>query len=127
MYLAMATGYAVSLVPLQGGGEVHMFWGRYVDWLITTPLLLFELALFADADRDVIATLVGLDAFMIATGLIAGFTKVPAYRYLWWIVSTGAFLVVLYGIVSTLTDSAQGLSPTARDDFGTLRNLLAGV
>lgn len=127
MYLAMATGYGVSLVELTTGGEVHMFWARYVDWLITTPLLLFELATFADADRDTIATLVGLDAFMIATGLIAGFTKIPAYRYLWWIVSTGAFLVILYGVLSTLPESAKGLSPDARSDFGTLRNLLAGV
>ena len=109
-----------------GGGDVSRD-GDRVRGFFTTPLLLIDLALLAGASRNQIATLVGLDAFMIATGLIAGFTKIPAYRYLWWIVSTGAFLVILYGVLSTLPESAKGLSPDARSDFGTLRNLLAGV
>lgn len=37
---------------------------------ITTPLLLLDLALLVDADRETIPGLVGADALMIGTGLI---------------------------------------------------------
>jgi bacteriorhodopsin len=125
MYLAMALGYGVTDIQLLGGDEQLVFWARYADWLVTTPLLLFDLALFAGADRETIATLVGLDVYMIVTGAIGAFSKAPTERYIWWLVSTGAFLGVLYVVFARLgaDASARGVA----SEFSTLRNLLVGL
>jgi bacteriorhodopsin len=45
-YLAMATGASSTI--LDDGREFYYF--RYIDWLITTPLLLLDLALLALAN-----------------------------------------------------------------------------
>jgi bacteriorhodopsin len=125
-YLTMATGYSVTIIELTSGDSQLVFWGRYVDWLLTTPLLLFDLALLAGADRDTIATLMGLDADMIVTGMIAAFEADPAYRYVWWMVSTGAFLYILYIVFVDLPRIADAnLSGDLRGTFGTLKNMLA--
>ena len=79
-YLAMALGYGATIIDLSAiGGESEqlIYWARYTDWLFTTPLLLYDLALLAGADRNTIATLVGLDVMMILTGLVATLTVNP--------------------------------------------------
>jgi bacteriorhodopsin len=61
-YFAMVTGFGVTTVDVAASmGETRIYWARYVDWLITTPLLLIDLCLLAGADRDTIYTVVGLD------------------------------------------------------------------
>jgi bacteriorhodopsin len=91
--------------------------------VFTTPLLLFDLALLAGANRNTLATLVGLDVFMILTGVIAALETTPAYRILWWGISTGALLALLYILVGTLSEQARGKSPEVAKLFTTLRNL----
>lgn len=124
MYFAMATGFGVANVTLSGGEELPIYWGRYVDWLFTTPLLLLDLALLANADRETIYTLIGLDVFMIATGLIGAFAAQPVYRIAWWGISTAALLVLLYVLVSTLKTAAPSQSDSARSLTNTLKNML---
>lgn len=63
-YLAMALGYGVTEVMVDGETKV-IYWARYTDWFFTTPLLLLDLGLLAGATRNELATLVGLDAAMI--------------------------------------------------------------
>jgi bacteriorhodopsin len=41
-YLTMTTGATAGLVE----GRIF-YWGRYIDWVIATPLLLLDLALLA--------------------------------------------------------------------------------
>ncbi|WP_129113293.1 bacteriorhodopsin [Halegenticoccus tardaugens] len=126
MYLAMATGFGLTEVTVNGQA-LEIYWARYADWLFTTPLLLLDLALLAGANRNTIATLVGLDVFMIATGAIATFTTVASYRILWWGISTGALLVLLYVLVGTLSEQARTKSGEVRSLFGTLRNLVIAL
>ncbi|WP_243700360.1 bacteriorhodopsin [Halorussus pelagicus] len=125
MYLAMALGFGVSRITLAGGQEQLVFWGRYADWAVTTPLLLLDLALFAGADRETIGTLLGLDVFMIVTGFFAASSAQPANRYLWWAVSSGAFVVILYVIFAKLPTFANSYGTDRASSFGNLRNLLA--
>jgi bacteriorhodopsin len=127
MYVAMATGFGVTSIELITGESQEVFWARYVDWLFTTPLLLLDLALLAKADRETIGSLMAIDAFMIAAGLVGAFTAEPVYRYLWWTISTGAFVVILYGLFASLPDYAKRHSAERSDKFETMRNLLAGV
>lgn len=122
MYLLMATGFGLTQVQV-GDRALDIYWARYADWVFTTPLLLFDLALLAGANRNTIATLVGLDVFMIVTGTIAAFEQVAAYRILWWGVSTGALLVLLYVLVGTLSEQARAKSGEVAQLFSRLRNL----
>lgn len=123
MYLLMATGFGLTEVTV-GNEMLDIYWARYADWVFTTPLLLFDLALLAGANRNTIATLIGLDVFMIVTGVIAAFESTASYRILWWGISTGALLVLLYILVGTLSEKAQQKSAEVSQLFGQLRNLI---
>ncbi|TQQ81338.1 rhodopsin [Halonotius terrestris] len=124
MYFAMATGFGLTEVELLDGTVLDIYWARYTDWLFTTPLLLLDLALLANADRETIYTLIGLDVFMIATGLIGAFAQEAIWRIVWWGISTGALLVLLYVLVGTLSEAAPSQSDAARSLTSTLKNLL---
>ncbi|MBC5991947.1 bacteriorhodopsin [Pontibacter sp. SD6] len=56
-----------------GGQQVHF--ARYLDWVITTPLLLLSLALtgklITRKEGWLIGTMMGTQAIMILTGLVA--------------------------------------------------------
>ncbi|MFT4884442.1 MAG: bacteriorhodopsin [Natronomonas sp.] len=128
-YLSMALGFGLTTIEV-GGEELPIYWARYTDWLFTTPLLLIDLGLLAGASRNQITTLVGLDVLMIGTGAIATLTSngvllgAAGDRLIWWGVSTGLLLVLLYFLFSTLTQEAERLSPDAQSTFKTLRNLV---
>jgi len=92
-YLAMAFG--------QGGWQLggRTFWyARYLDWSVTTPLLLLGLAMTAlhgvHRRPGLVAALLGADVLMILTGLFSGLSDDPTHRFAWFLVSTGAFLAV---------------------------------
>ena len=84
----MATG--AGMIILDDGRRFYYF--RYIDWLVTSPLLLLNLALLALArpgrNIGLIAGFIGLDIFMVLTGLAAGS-------------STSAFGTVVFFIIST--------------------------
>jgi len=137
-YLAMATGFGViDLAPfIEGKEELLIYWPRYTDWVLTTPLLLYDLALLAGADRNTIATLVGLDVMMILTGLVATLTIAPVdalgmdaegHRLIWWGVSTGFFLVLIFYLFRGLSDRAAELTGETKSTFNTLRYLIVAI
>jgi len=110
-YFAMATGYGLTEVVV-AGEAIDVYWARYADWLFTTPLLLLDLALLAGADRNTVATLIGLDIGMIVTGLVAALVTVSrAARVAWWGISCGFFLVLLGFLVSRLSANRRPTSP----------------
>lgn len=81
VYLTMAAGATTSLV-----GDRSFYRSRYVDWVVTAPLLLLDLALLTLAnwrrEINLIATpLVGLDVFMIPTGLLVALPHSVVARY----------------------------------------------
>ena len=131
-YLAMALGFGLTTITL-GGEEVPIYWARYTDWLFTTPLLLIDLGLLAGASREELSSLVGLDVLMIATGAIATLSAGPgvltegARRIVWWGISTGFLLVLLYMLYGSLDEKASRLSGDAASTFSTLRTLIVVV
>jgi len=69
-YLTMSVGYGYYFMA----GPCRQFWyARYVDWALTTPLMLFEMCHIARSSDDTLSWLVGVDFLMIITGLIGGF------------------------------------------------------
>jgi len=123
-YLSMLTGFGLTEVTLGNGAVLDIYWARYADWLFTTPLLLLDLALLADADRSTILGLVLADAFMIITGLVGAITDVFQFRFVWWTVSTAALLYILYALYSGLTARASRMSEERQSTFRVLRNVI---
>ena len=96
-YTAMALGQGVVLVD---GREVYF--ARYCDWIVTTPLLLFVLAssgmFFRPLDKTTIGTLIGLDVVMILSGLFADLTTRAPVQWFWYTVGC-VCLVLIFGIL----------------------------
>jgi len=122
-YLAMALGVGVAEVAVRGG-TLRLHWARYADWLFTTPLLLIGLGLFVGAERETLFGAVAADVFMIVTGVAATLSGVPAYRYVWWGISTVAFLCVLYFVVVALGREARDRDAATWSTFASLRVLI---
>jgi bacteriorhodopsin len=125
-YLAMAFG--------QGGWQVggRTFWyARYLDWTVTTPLLLLGLALSAlhGAHRrpGLVAALLGADVLMIVTGLFSGLSEDPTHRFAWFLVSTGAFLAVYVTLFGPLRREAALRDDRRRRAYGRNTAILAGL
>ncbi|MEH1839784.1 MAG: bacteriorhodopsin [Nostoc sp.] len=120
MYLTMILGETV-LRDFNGQSEV--FVGRYLDWVVTTPLLLLELGVIAGLRPKLIVGVIGADIFMILTGLIATLARTPN-NYLWYIISSGAFLAILASLLTEFSVSAKRRNGKVNKLFQTLRNVL---
>lgn len=123
-YFAMATGFGLTEIEV-AGETLDIYWARYADWLFTTPLLLLDLALLARADRNTIYTLVGLDVFMIATGLVGALvTAAVVFRLSWWAISTAALLFLLFFLTRSLSELSGDLPAEVDSLVSRLQNLL---
>jgi bacteriorhodopsin len=82
---------------------------RYVDWLLTVPLLLVEviavLALAKEVSRSLIMRLVPASAAMIALGYPGEISTDPGQQVIWGVLSTLPFLYILYVLFVELTKS----------------------
>jgi bacteriorhodopsin len=126
-YLSMFFGFGLTEVSVPGSpveGALDIYWARYADWLFTTPLLLLDLGLLANASRTELGGLIIIDAFMIVTGLVGALTKVFMFRFVWWFISTVSMIAVLYFLFSVLTARANQLGEDTQATFKTLRNLV---
>jgi len=110
-YFAMATGsgnsYAHFVIK-----EVHkhvpdtvehvfrqVFWARYVDWSLTTPLLLLDLAFLAGMDGASIIVAIVADLIMVFTGLFAAYGRTNGQKWGWYAIAVISYLVVVYQLV----------------------------
>jgi len=108
-YFAMATGHGVDYhltkvreshrhVP-DTTKEVYrqVYWARYVDWSVTTPLLLLDLALLAGISGGHIVIALVADIIMILTGLFAAFgNEGTPQKWGWYAIACIAYLVVIW-------------------------------
>lgn len=118
IYLAMAFGHTVTTV---GGQQVY--WGRYLIWIVTTPLLLLNLGMLAGARPKLIGAVMGADIFMIVTGVIASLTT-PPENYIWYVISCGAFIALLSALLSEYSTTASRRDDKVSSLFCKLRNIL---
>jgi bacteriorhodopsin len=121
LYLMMALGQGVTEVEGR-----RVYWIRYVTWFTTTPLLLNQIARVVHARQSVKISLILSDLFMIATGGIAELSPTPI-NYLWYTVSSIAFLFILYLLYVDLTAEARGKPADVVSLFRTLRDVNAVV
>jgi len=110
-YFAMATGdgngYTHIIVK-----EVHkhtpdtvehvyrqIFWARYIDWSVTTPLLLLDLGFLAGMNGADLLIAIVADVIMVLTGLFAAFGSTEGQKWGWYAISCFAYLVILWQLV----------------------------
>ena len=127
-YLAMSLGQG-SLI-LADGREFYV--ARYVDWAITTPMLLTGLCLTAmHSPFRRWALLLGLvftDFYMIATGVVAGFSPTgSSAKWAWYLISSGAFLFIYVGLWGPLRLEAEKSGPRAAALYKTNATILSVV
>ena len=98
---------------------------RYVDWLLTVPLLLVELILvmrLSGAETRAKATKLGLlAALMVLLGYPGEISADPTTRWVWWGLAMIPFVIIVYDLFVGLKNSiasqpagARGLVSAAR-------------
>ncbi len=118
-----AVAYVVMALEIgwQTVGEDRLvFVPRYVDWLLTTPLLVLYLAFLADAGRGMIGKLAGANVLVIVPGMAAALTP-GVERYGLFALGGLAFVYLAYLLVGPLTQMVRGLRSESL--FLSLRNL----
>ena len=99
-YLSMTLPHGdLEQGKIEIAGQITHY-ARYIDWIVTTPLLLLSLSLtamhsLAKKDWILISSLMGTQVIVIASGLVADLSVVPWVRYLWYTIGVVAFLLVL--------------------------------
>jgi len=110
-YFAMATGDGNSFAHIVVK-EAHkhtpdtvehifrqVFWARYVDWALTTPLLLLDLAFLAGMNGANITVTIVADLIMVLLGLFAAFGRTDGQKWGYYAIACIAYLVIVYQLV----------------------------
>lgn len=117
MYIVMAVGAGAAVITEPDGEARIFYYARYIDWTITTPLLLLGLAWVAlgsiGRNPQIVLGLVVADVAMILTGVLSG-AWAGGFKWFWFVISCIFFLAVLFLIWGPLQTAAQsGVSPEA--------------
>ena len=122
-YVATSVGGDYTLTPF-GFNEAY----RYVDWLLTVPLLLLEtvavLALPKATRSSLLTKLIPASVLMIALGYPGEIAAETAPKMIWGAASTIPFLFILYVLFVELTKSLDRQPPEVAASVGRLRLLL---
>ncbi|MFB6281958.1 MAG: bacteriorhodopsin [Haloferacaceae archaeon] len=115
-YAVMTAGLGTVAV-----GDRTVFVPRYVDWMLTTPLLILYVGLLAGASRRTIGLAVGVDTLVLVLGTAATLTT-GAVSYALFGAGSVAFLGLLYLLYRPITAAGRA-SPDAAL-FGKLRDVI---
>ena len=117
-----------GMVKLDGSQDAFNEAYRYVDWLLTVPLLLVEviavLALTREVSRSLIMRLVPASAAMIALGYPGEISNDQNTQVLYGVLSTLPFLYILYVLFVELGKSLDRQPAGVAETVGRLRLLL---
>jgi hypothetical protein len=100
---------------------------RYVDWLLTVPLLLVELILvmrLSAAETSAKAWKLGtLAALMVALGYPGEISADAGTRWMWWTLAMIPFVVIVYDLFVGLAKSIDSQPAAAKGLVGNARTL----
>ncbi|KAI1309907.1 bacteriorhodopsin [Xylaria venustula] len=101
---------------VRAAGTREVFYARYIDWAITTPLLLLELLLTAGVPTPTILATLLADLFMIVCGLIGALTQT---RYKWGFFTFGmaALFFIAYELLFDARRHANALGGDPKKTF----------
>jgi bacteriorhodopsin len=80
------------------GNMRQIFYVRYIDWFVTTPLLLADLLLTCGMPGPTILYVILMDEIMVVTGLVGALVK-SSYKWGFFTFGSAAFLFVAYSVV----------------------------
>ncbi|KAH7311582.1 FDD123 protein [Stachybotrys elegans] len=133
-YFSMGSG--LGQVPIEvefrrGGslrvaGTREIFWVRYVDWFITTPLLLLDLLLTAGLPWPTILMAILADEVMVVCGLVGALIP-TTYKWGYFTFATVAFLYVVSVLVFDGRSHARAFGGEIQRTYMTCGVLLIGI
>lgn len=137
-YFRIFDNFKESYPPGQGVTDPHLLSSiefneayRYVDWLLTVPLLLIEtvavMALGRVAQRSLLMKLVPASALMILLGYPGEIAAATGTRAVWGALSTIPFLYLLYVLFVELSKSLDRQPEQVRHTIKMLRISLVGL
>lgn len=116
-YLLMAV--EIGWVDVDGR---TVFIPRYIDWILTTPLLLVFLGMLAGIDRGTHVRVVAVNTVVMVAGfagaLLPGLERIALFAF-----ASVAYLGLLYLVVGPMTERARDRADARRSLFTSLRNL----
>lgn len=123
-YFTMASnlGYAPIAVEfrrssgLVSGATREIFYVRYIDWFVTTPLLLMDLLLTAGMPWPTILYTIFLDEVMVITGLV-GALVASSYKWGYFVFAMVALIGIAYNVVFVARQHANRLGPQVSKTF----------
>ncbi len=113
------TSLGIGTIPLDGAS---FYAPRYVDWLLTTPLLILYMALLCKPGKQLYAMLIGLDVALILLGTAAIFTS-GAISLVLFGAGCAAYLALAYLLVVALPEQATFETDRVAMVFTKLRNV----
>jgi len=136
-YFSMASG--IGQVPItvefydagrfgsvNGPVTREIFYVRYIDWFVTTPLLLLDLLLTAGVPWPTILVTILMDEVMVVTGLIGALTS-TSYKWGYWTFGMIAFFYVVYALAVVGRSYAKALGPNPSRTFMMCGVLTLGI
>merc|ERR1712093_128757 len=103
-----------------------IWYARYIDWFITTPLLLTELLLSTGMPLSGIAATIFFDIVMVVGGLIGALVP-SVYKWGFFAGSTVAMLAVFYSLMVPARANAKALGDQVYKSYWTSALVLAGL
>jgi len=98
----------------------QIFWARYVDWSITTPLLLLDLAFLAGlSGADIIVAIVA-DLVMVLLGLFSAFGKEGGQKWGYYAMACIAYLVIVWQLAIGGRRSVQSKNASTAKFFAAI-------
>jgi len=118
-YVLMALGVGWFSV-----GERTVFIPRYVDWILTTPLIVLFLGLLAGIDRRKFAIAIGLNTVVMVAGMVAALLP-GTTRFVLFALGAVSFVGLVYYLYGPMTASARAQADGIEKLYVRLRNLTA--
>jgi len=132
-YFTMASNLGYAAIPVEfvrsnplvsginGENYREIFYVRYIDWFVTTPLLLMDLLLTAGLPWPTILYTILMDWIMVVTGLV-GALVASSYKWGYFVFAMFALFFIAYNVCFVGMKHAAAIDANVKRTF-----LLCGV
>jgi len=117
---AIATVAYLTMATFHGAEDNHtrqpFYYARYIDWLFTTPLMVWDLMALTGADPMDIFICVGNDVLMIVCGIVGCLLEKHGVRWVMFILGCIFFVLVCKDLMAGIgkgTGESRGLYASA--------------
>ena len=98
---------------------------RYIDWLITVPLLVMEFPLLLNlgkAGRELFKSLLFWSLVMLVTAWVAEESVTGSQQWwTWYVVSCASWLYIVYTLFTKVTEAMKSAPPSIQESLKTMR------